>query len=132
MRAAVDGSTLTMAAASALDTSGTGCGEPSIRALSEADVSTADVGRFVLTGSDPPFLTESHQMLSPRLYPGPAVANAEPAIKIKSLASGASQDPDHSPQTPISTPLALGANPRPGTACRRASPPAATKAGRRA
>src|SRR5438128_2384995 len=39
-----------MAAASALVTSGTDCGEASVRALSEARASGDDVGRFVLTG----------------------------------------------------------------------------------
>src|SRR5436309_14733247 len=102
MPVAIDGSTLTTAGASVSVKDGTGCGEPSNRALSEADVSTADVGRFPLTGSDPPFLTETHQMLSAGLYPGSAMANAEPVSKLISVASGAIHDTDISPPTPIS------------------------------
>src|SRR5207253_10665066 len=96
MRVAVDGSTFTMAAASAVDTGVTGGGgAASVRALSEAVVSGAGAGRLVLTGSDPPFLTQSHQIPTRRLYPGSAVANAgtRPTAEIKSHVSGASQDP---------------------------------------
>src|SRR2546429_8882806 len=73
IRVAAVGSTVTRAAASALVTSGTDCGEASVRALSAARVSGVDVGRFVLTGPDPPF---PHQIPSRRLYPGSALANA--------------------------------------------------------
>src|SRR5436189_2715920 len=76
IRVAAVGSTATRAAASALVTSGADGGEASVRALSEARVSGDDVGRFVLTGPDPPFLPESHQIPSRRLYPGSALANA--------------------------------------------------------
>src|SRR5205823_4581805 len=76
MRVAVDWSTFTMADASAVDTGLTGGSEARVKALSEAVVSGAGAGRLVLTGSDPPFLTQSHQIASRRLYPGSAVANA--------------------------------------------------------
>src|SRR2546430_7079123 len=76
IRVAAVGSTVTRAAASALVTNGADGGEASVRALSEGRVSGVDVGRFVLTGPDPPFLPESHQIPSRRLYPGSALANA--------------------------------------------------------
>src|SRR5438874_2717913 len=76
IRVAAVGSTATRAAASALVTSGADGGEASVRAVSEGRVSGDDVGRFVLTGPDPPFLPESHQIPSRRLYPGSALANA--------------------------------------------------------
>src|SRR6184192_1072108 len=67
IRVAAVGSTVTRAAASALVTSGADGGEASVRAVSEGRVSGDDVGRFVLTGPDPPFLPESHQIPSRRL-----------------------------------------------------------------
>src|SRR6184192_682952 len=88
MRVAVDGSTFTMAAASAVDTGLTGGGgEASVRALSDAVVSGAGAGRLVLTGSDPPFLTQSHQIPTRRLYPGSAVANAGRGRRRRSKAT---------------------------------------------
>src|SRR5437588_11619068 len=136
IRVAAVGSTAPRAAASALVTSGTDGGEASVRAVSEGRVSGDDVGRFVLTGPDPPFLPESHQIPSRRLYPGSAVANAGRALasgtRIKIPGSDASQDQGHSPPTPTPTELPLDANPLRGTACPRGSPPAASGAARRA
>src|SRR5438105_15792227 len=101
IRVAAVGSTATRAAASALVTSGADGGEASVRAVSEGRGSGDDVGRFVLTGPDPPFLPESHQIPSRRLYPGSAVAHAEralaPSTRITIHGSDASQDQGHSP-----------------------------------
>src|SRR2546426_4734424 len=93
IRVAAIGSTVTRAYATALVTSGTDCGEASVRALSEARVSGDDVGRFVLTGPDPPFLPESHQIPSRRLYPGSALANARTSTRRVRRSKAPSQTP---------------------------------------